>query len=204
MMNDQFETSTLFTPEQVLENRGRVAIFIDGSNLFYAALQLGIEIDYTKLLCRLTSGSRLLRSFFYTGVDRTNEKQQGFLLWMRRNGYRVISKDLVQLPDGSKKANLDVEIAVDMMALIGSYDTAVLVSGDGDLAYAVDAVSYRGVRVEVVSLRSMTSDSLINVADRYIDLDSVKEDIQKTPRQQSYTYRPLSGLGIADDVDGLD
>ena len=74
------ETDTVFTPEQVLENRGRVAIFIDGSNLFYAALQLGIEIDYTKLLCRLTSGSRLLRSFFYTGVDRTNEKQQGFLV----------------------------------------------------------------------------------------------------------------------------
>jgi uncharacterized LabA/DUF88 family protein len=190
------ENEILFSPEHVLENRGRVAIFIDGSNLFYAALQLGIEIDYTKLLCRLTGGSRLLRSF-YTGVDRTNEKQQGFLLWMRRNGYRVISKDLVQLPDGSKKANLDVEIAVDMMSLVGSYDTAVLVSGDGDLAYAVNAVSYRGVRVEVVSLRSMTSDSLINVADRYIDLDTVKEDIQKT--QRPYTYRPLSTAGVGAD-----
>ena len=176
------DEKSIFSAQQVLENRGRVAIFVDGSNLFYAALQLNIEIDYTKLLARLTGGSRLLRSFFYTGVDRNNEKQQGFLLWMRRNGYRVIAKDLVQLPDGSKKANLDVEIAVDMMALVGSYDTAVLVSGDGDLAYAVDAVSYRGVRVEVVSLRSMTSDSLINVSDRYIDLENVKEEIQKTPR----------------------
>jgi uncharacterized LabA/DUF88 family protein len=176
------DENSIFSAQQILENRGRVAIFIDGSNLFYAALQLNIEIDYTKLLARLTGGSRLLRSFFYTGVDRTNEKQQGFLLWMRRNGYRVIAKDLIQLPDGSKKANLDVEIAVDMMALVGSYDTAVLVSGDGDLAYAVDAVSYRGVRVEVVSLRSMTSDSLINVSDRYIDLENVKEDIQKSPR----------------------
>jgi uncharacterized LabA/DUF88 family protein len=176
------DEKSIFSAQQVLENRGRVAIFVDGSNLFYAALQLNIEIDYTKLLARLTGGSRLLRSFFYTGVDRNNEKQQGFLLWMRRNGYRVIAKDLVQLPDGSKKANLDVEIAVDMMALVGSYDTAVLVSGDGDLAYAVDAVSYRGVRVEVVSLRSMTSDSLINVSDRYIDLENVKEEIQKSPR----------------------
>ena len=102
-MFNNLEKDSVFTPEQVLENRGRVAIFIDGSNLFYAALQLGMEIDYTKLLCRLTAGSRLLRSFFYTGVDRTNEKQQGFLLWMRRNGYRVIAKDLVQLPDGSQK-----------------------------------------------------------------------------------------------------
>ncbi|NEP09920.1 MAG: NYN domain-containing protein [Symploca sp. SIO2C1] len=197
-MLNNFNTDPVFTPEQVLENRGRVAIFIDGSNLFYAALQLGIEIDYTKLLCRLTGGSRLLRSFFYTGVDRTNEKQQGFLLWMRRNGYRVIAKDLVQLPDGSKKANLDVEIAVDMMALVGSYDTAVLVSGDGDLAYAVDAISYRGARVEVVSLRSMTSDSLINVADRYIDLDNIKEQVQKMPRTQ-YSYRPLSGIGLLNE-----
>jgi uncharacterized LabA/DUF88 family protein len=197
MINYSPGQDAIFTPEQVLENRGRIAIFIDGSNLFYAALQLGIEIDYTKLLCRLTGGSRLLRSFFYTGVDPTNEKQQGFLLWMRRNGYRVITKDLVQLPDGSKKANLDVEIAVDMMALVGCYDTAILVSGDGDLAYAVDAVSYRGIRVEVVSLRSMTSDSLINVADRYIDLDVIKEDIQKSPRA-GYTYRPLSGVSLVD------
>lgn len=174
---------------KVLENRGRVAIFIDGSNLFYAALQLGIEIDYTKLLTTLTSGSRLLRSFFYTGVDRNNEKQQGFLLWMRRNGYRVITKDLMQLPDGSKKANLDVEIAVDMLALVRWYETAILVSGDGDLAYAVNAVSYQGVRVEVVSLRSMTSDQLINLADRYIDLEMIKDEIKKTDRPNYSLYR---------------
>ena len=197
-MWENFDSDLTFSPEQVLENRGRVAIFIDGSNLFYAALQLGVEIDYTKLLQRLTGGSRLLRSFFYTGVDRTNEKQQGFLLWMRRNGYRVIAKDLIQLPDGSKKANLDVEIAVDMMALVGSYDTAILVSGDGDLAYAVDAVSYRGARVEVVSLRSMTSDSLINVADRYIDLEQIKEDIQKTSKH-NIPYRSFSNLSLLNE-----
>jgi uncharacterized LabA/DUF88 family protein len=158
---------------------GRVAIFVDGSNLFYAALQLGIEIDYSKLLYQLAANSRLLRAFFYTGVDRTNEKQQGFLLWMRRNGYRVITKDLIQLPDGSKKANLDVEIAIDMLTLADHIDTVILVSGDGDLAYAVNSIAYKGVRVAVVSLRSMTSDSLINVADSYTDLDTIKENIQK-------------------------
>lgn len=198
------DDDSVFTPEQVLDNRGRVAIFIDGSNLFYAALQLGIEIDYTKLLCKLTAGSRLFRAFFYTGVDRTNEKQQGFLLWMRRNGYRVIAKDLVQLPDGTKKANLDVEIAVDLVALVDYYDTAILVSGDGDLSYAADAASYRGSRIEVVSLRAMTSDSLINVADRYIDLEGVKDDIKKLPRNasanQSYSYRPLTTATAPDSV----
>ncbi|MCS6959763.1 MAG: NYN domain-containing protein [Pseudanabaenaceae cyanobacterium SKYGB_i_bin29] len=198
MFNSPGDHDFGYSPDHTLEDRGRIAIFIDGSNLFYAALQLGIEIDYTKLLRRLTGNSRLLRAFFYTGVDRTNEKQQGFLLWMRRNGYRVISKELVQLPDGSKKANLDVEIAVDMMALIGSYDTAVLVSGDGDLAYAVDAASYRGVRVEVVSLRSMTSDHLINVADRYIDLESIRDDIQKVPRSH---MRQITTVNTIDNLD---
>lgn len=172
-------------------NRGRVAIFIDGANLFHAALQLAIEIDYAKLLCHLTDGARLLRAFFYTGVDRTNEKQQGFLLWMRRNGYRVVTKDLVQLPDGSKKANLDVEIAVDMMNLAPYYDTGILVSGDGDLAYAVNAASYKGVRFEVVSVRSMTSDSLIDVADCFIDLDTIKQHIQKDYHQG---YKSAIGL----------
>lgn len=161
-------------------DRNRVAIFIDGSNLFYAAMQLGIELDYSKLLGCLTANARLLRAFFYTGIDRANEKQQGFLLWMRRNGYRVVTKDLIQLPDGSKKANLDVEIAVDMLTLADHVDTAILVSGDGDLSYAVNAIAYRGVRVAVVSLRSMTSDSLINVADCYVDLDTIKQNIQKT------------------------
>ena len=162
-------------------NRGRIAIFIDGSNLFYAALQLGIEINYTKLLRYLTGNSRLLRCFFYTGIDPTNDKQQSFLLWMRRHGYRVVTKELTQLSDGSKKVDLNVEIAVDMMILVKYYDTAVLVSGDGDLAYAVNAVGYQGARVEILSLRSMTSDSLINYADYYLDLSDIKQHIQKLP-----------------------
>ena len=188
------------TPSQVLVNRGRVAIFIDGANLFYAALHLGIEVDYTKFLRRLTAGSRLLRCFFYSGSDPTNEKQQGFLLWMRRHGYRVITKDVVQLPDGSKKANLDVEIAVDMLALVNYYDTAVLVSGDGDLAYAVNAVSYRGARTEVVSFKSVTSDSLINVADHYTDLEQILTDIEKTPTT-SYACQPLVPLVFIDGTE---
>jgi uncharacterized LabA/DUF88 family protein len=159
--------------------RDRIAIFIDGSNLFYAALQMQIEIDYVRLRESLLEGRQLLRAYFYTGIDRSNDKQQGFLVWMRHNGYRVITKDLIQLPDGSKKANLDVEIAVDMMLLSDHCDTLILLSGDGDLAYAVNAISYRGVKVEVVSLRSMTSDLLINVADRFTDLASLQQAIRK-------------------------
>lgn len=180
-------------------NRDRTALFIDGSHIFYAALQLDIELDYTQLLSTLTTDSQLLRAFFYTGVDSSNEKQQGFLLWMRRNGYRVVDKELVPMPDGSKKINLEVEMVVDMLTLAPYYDTAIIVSGNGNLAYAVEAVSNQGVRVEVVGLRSMTSDSLINVADTYLDLADIQTDIQKTVSRkvsksadEQYVYRPLT------------
>jgi uncharacterized LabA/DUF88 family protein len=155
----------------------RVAIFLDGSNLFYAASQLQIEIDYVRLLNFLVQDRRLLRAYFYTGTDQSSDRQQGFLLWMRRNGYRVVTKDLVPLADGSKTANLDVEIVIDMMTLSSHCDTLILLSGNGNLAYAVNALSYRGAQVELVSLRSMTSESLINVADRYIDLAAIQQEI---------------------------
>src|SRR6266481_5423275 len=113
-----------------LGHRGRVAVFIDGNNLFHAARFHNIDIDYNKLLRVLLGDGRLLRAFFYTGVDVGAERQQGFLLWMRRNGFRVIQKELKTFYDGSRKANLDVEIAVDMLSLAGRYDTAVLDSGE--------------------------------------------------------------------------
>ena len=138
-------------------HRGRVAVFIDGNNLFHAARFHNIDIDYNKLLRVLLGDGRLLRAFFYTGVDVGAERQQGFLLWMRRNGFRVVHKELKTFYDGTRKANLDVEIAVDMLSLAGRYDTAVLVSGDEDFVYAVNAVAYKGCRVEVAGFRSNTA-----------------------------------------------
>lgn len=168
--------------QRLLEQSDRVAIFIDGANLFYAAMQLNLEVDYAKLLRRLTGGRQLIRAYFYTACDSGNEKQQGFLLWMSRNGYRVVTKELIQFPDGSKKANLDVEIAVDMLTLARNCDTIVLLSGDGDLAYAVNSIAYQGVQVEVVSLGSMTSESLVNVADSYVDLEEIRADIERSKK----------------------
>jgi uncharacterized LabA/DUF88 family protein len=181
-------------------DRGRVVVFIDGANLFYAASHLGIEIDYAKLLQRLVGKAYLLHAFFYTGVDPDNDKQHKFLLWMQRSGFRVISKNVAQFPDGSRKANLDVEIAVDMMRLSEHFDTAVLVSGDGDFAYVVNTLAYQGVRVEVVGLRCMTSDQLISVADCYIDIHSLKQQIQKLNLPSEDLYTPPVELGSAGSV----
>lgn len=184
---DEFRLSpmegALFTPyarSSGPESCDRMAILIDGANLFYSASYLGIEVDYARLLTTLVGGRQLLRSYFYTGVDPRNEKQRGFLLWLSRHGYRVISKDLAQVSDGARRANLHVEMAVDLIRLADHCDTITLLSGDGHLTYAVDALSYRGVRVELVSLQSMTSDTLIDLADRYTDLAELQDSIRKT------------------------
>lgn len=160
-------------------HRGKVAIFIDGNNLFHAARFHNIDIDYNKLLRVLLGDGRLFRAFFYTGVDAGAERQQGFLLWMRRNGFRVVQKELKTFYDGSRKANLDVEIAVDMLSLAGRYDTAVLVSGDEDFVYAVNAVAYKGCRVEIAGFRSNTAPKLIDVADCFIDLGEISDRVRK-------------------------
>ena len=162
-----------------LGHRGLVAVFIDGNNLFHAARFHNIDIDYNKLLRVLLGDGRLLRAFFYTGVDVGAERQQGFLLWMRRNGFRVVHKELKTFYDGTRKANLDVEIAVDMVSLAGRYDTAVLVSGDEDFVYAVNAVAYKGCRVEVAGFRSNTAPKLIDVADYFIDLGEIADRVRK-------------------------
>src|SRR5918998_3595754 len=169
-------------------HRGRVAVFNDGNNLFHAARFHSIDIDYNKLLRVLLGDGRLLRAFFYTGVDVGAERQQGFLLWMRRNGFRVIHKELKTFYDGTRKANLDVEIAVDMLSLAGRYDTAVLVSGDEDFVYAVNAVAYKGCRVEVAGFRSNTAPKLIDVADYFIDLGEIADRVRKEPTHSHRYY----------------
>lgn len=176
---DAFNPST---DENCIPNqgdRGRVIVFIDGSNLFYAAAKLNTEIDYVKLLRYLVANDCLVHVFFYTGYDPKNEKQHRFLQWMSHHGYRVITKAITQAANSAKKANLDVEIAVDMMQLAEHCDTAVLVSGDGDFVYVVNAIAAQGVRVEVVGLRSMTNSSLIDIANCYIDLAGIQQTIQK-------------------------
>jgi len=165
--------------QPVYQNSDRIAIFIDGSNLFYAASHLSIEVDYRRLLTTLVGSRRLLRAYFYTGVDPQNEKQRGFLLWLNRHGHRVVSKELAHLPDGSRKANMHVEMAVDMMRISEYCSTLTLLGGDGNLAYALQVLSQRGISLEVVSLQSMTSDSLIDLADIYTDLADLRDDIKR-------------------------
>lgn len=168
------ERNTKVTPA-----KKRVAIFIDGSNLYYALNKLNTRIDYTKLLKLLVGEDTLYRAIYYTGIDSSSNKEHGFVSWLSHNGFRVVTKELVKRADGSQKANLDVEIALDMVELAEQYDKAILVGGDGDFACALDKVSSQGCQVEVVSLRSATSDALIRSSDRYTDLQDIIKSIRK-------------------------
>ncbi len=156
----------------------KVALFMDLGNLYFAARKLNIRVDYTRMVEVLTKRRRLLRSFAYAGVDPQNPESQGYLTWMKRHGFRVVTKHLRRFPDGTVKANLDVELAIDMLMIAPHIDTAVLVSGDGDFVRLVEAVQFKGVRVEVVGLAEMTAMALIDVADTFTELSELVPIIQ--------------------------
>lgn len=161
----------------------RVAIFVDAANLFHAAQKLDIYIEYRKLKAFLTADNFLTGAWFYTGVDSSKSEQLSFLSHLRHIGYHVFSKELIKRADGSQKANLDIKIALDMTKFVNSYDTAVLVTGDGDFEYAVEEVQNQGKWVVVIGLRSMTSYQLCDIADRYIDVADIKDKITNVSRQ---------------------
>ena len=147
-----------------------VAVFVDVANIFYAAKAAGVDIDYVLLLKAATAGRDLVRAYAYTGLDPDNENQRNFHSFLARNGYKVVSKDIRKYGDGKVKANLDIELVVDMMKTSRNLDVAVVVSGDGDFAPAIRAVQEMGVRCEVISFRGNTSSDLIEVADRFTDI----------------------------------
>ena len=147
-----------------------VAVFVDVANIFYAAKAAGADIDYVLLLKAATAGRDLVRAYAYTGLDPDNENQRNFHSFLARNGYKVVSKDIRKYGDGKVKANLDIELVVDMMKTSRNLDVAVVVSGDGDFAPAIRAVQEMGVRCEVISFRGNTSSDLMEVADRFTDI----------------------------------
>jgi uncharacterized LabA/DUF88 family protein len=150
-----------------------VAVFVDVANIFYAAKAAGVDIDYVTLLKSAIAGRDFVRAYAYTGLDPENENQRQFHSFLARSGYRVVSKDIRKYGDGKIKANLDIELVVDLLRTARNLDVAVVVSGDGDFAPAIRAVQEMGVRVEVISFRGNTSSDLIEVADVFSDIAQV-------------------------------
>jgi uncharacterized LabA/DUF88 family protein len=147
-----------------------VAVFVDVANLYYSARGQEVDVDYVALLKAATKGRDLIRAYAYSGLDPENENQRKFIDFLGKNGYKVVHKDIRKFGDGRVKANLDIELVVDMFRLSSRMDIAVVVSGDGDFAAAIRALQDEGVRCEVISFRPNTSSDLIAVADEFIDI----------------------------------
>ena len=166
-----------------------VAVFVDVANIFYAAKAAGADIDYVTLLKAAVAGRDFVRAYAYTGLDPENENQRNFHSFLARNNYKVVSKDIRKYGDGKVKANLDIELVVDMMKTARNLDVAVVISGDGDFAPAIRAVQEMGVRVEVISFRGNTSSDLIEVADVFTDIIQVA----RVDRDSSRSGRRVAG-----------
>jgi uncharacterized LabA/DUF88 family protein len=147
-----------------------VAVFVDVANLYYSARGQDVDVDYVALLKAATKGRDLIRAYAYSGLDPENENQRKFIDFLNKNGYKVLTKDIRKFGDGRVKANLDIELVVDLFRLADRMDIAVIISGDGDFAPAIRALQDKGVRCEVISFRPNTSSDLIAVADEFIDI----------------------------------
>ncbi len=178
-----------------MSDRERVAVFIDGANLYATTKSLGFDIDYKRLLREFEQHSRLIRAYYYTALieDEEYSSIRPLIDWLDYNGYAVVTKPVKEFVDAlgrrKIKGNMDIELAVDAMELAGHIDHMVLFSGDGDFRSVVEAVQRKGVRVSVVSTITtrppMIADELRRQADEFIDLVNLAGKIGRDPNQRA-------------------
>jgi uncharacterized LabA/DUF88 family protein len=183
----------------------RVALFIDGANLYATAKALGFDIDYKRLLGFFRKRSRLIRAIYYTALmdDAEYSPIRPLIDWLDYNGYKVVTKPAKEFTDSMGrrkiKGNMDIELAIDVMQLSDNLDHIVLFSGDGDFRSLVSAVQAKGRRVSVVSTLTtrppMVADDLRRQGDQFIDLADLRDEIGRDPgdrdtRQRDRNYAP--------------
>lgn len=172
----------------------RLALFIDGANLYSATKALNADIDFKKMVDAFREKAVLVRAYYYTAVTEGEEFSpiRPLIDWLGYNGFSMVTKPVKRFTDAQghtrTKGNMDIEIAVDMLELAPRIDHAILFSGDGDFRRLVQAVQSKGVRVTVVStLKSqppMIADELRRQADDFVDLADLLQDYGR-PRTPS-------------------
>ena len=192
----------IFYPEE------RIAIFIDGANLYSAARSLQFDIDYKRLLELFRSKGRLMRAFYYTALieDQEYSPIRPLVDWLDYNGYTMVTKPTKEFTDSMGrrriKGNMDIELAIDMLEMAEHMDHAILFSGDGDFRRLVEAVQRRGVRVTVAStMRSsppMVSDDLRRQADSFLELQDMAPSIMRNHHPRDEARSASSGPASPD------
>lgn len=173
----------------------KIAIFIDGANLYATCRALGFDIDYRRLLGEFRGRGALLRAFYYTTIieDQEYSSIRPLIDWLDYNGYTVVTKPAKEFVDATTgrrkvKGSMDVDLAVSAMELAEQVDQIVLFSGDGDFRSLVEAIQRRGVRVTVVSTLAtqppLVADELRRQADVFIDLAELKSKVGRDPAER--------------------
>jgi uncharacterized LabA/DUF88 family protein len=167
----------------------RIALFIDGANLFATAKMLGFDLDFKKLLQFFRERARLIRAHYYTAIigEADYSPIRPLVDWLDYNGFTMVTKPAKTFTDGDgnrkTKGNMDVELAVDAMALAPHLDHLVIFSGDGDFSALVSALQKMGKRVSVVSTLQtqppMIADELRRQADGFFDLATLENQFGK-------------------------
>ena len=173
----------------------RIALFIDGANLYASAKSLAFDIDYKRLLALFRSKGQLVRALYYTALSEDQEYSsiRPLIDWLDYNGYTMVTKPTKEFIDATGrrkiKGNMDIELAVDAMELADHLDHLVLFSGDGDFRSLVEALQHKGKRVSVVSTLTtnppMVADELRRQADQFIDLAHLHEEIGRDPAERA-------------------
>jgi uncharacterized LabA/DUF88 family protein len=165
----------------------RVALFIDGANLYATSKALAFDIDYKRLLTLFRQKSQLVRALYYTALaeDQEYSSIRPLIDWLDYNGFTMVTKPTKEFTDATGrrkvKGNMDIELTVDAMRLAENLDHIVLFSGDGDFKSLVAALQQKGKRVSVISTLQtqppMVADELRRQADQFIDLADLENAI---------------------------
>ncbi|NEP03906.1 MULTISPECIES: NYN domain-containing protein [Okeania] len=165
-------------------SNNRLSIFVDGNNMFYAQQKNGWFFDPRRVLEHFNKPEvKLINAFWYTGL-KDPQDQRGFRDALISLGYTVRTKILKEYYDDvsgrySQKANLDIEIVVDMFNTVDQYDQVVLFSGDGDFERAIELLRSKNTHITVVSTEGMIARELRNATDQYVDLNDIRDQIEK-------------------------
>lgn len=182
------------------QSLGRVLVCTDAANLENSVKDLGWWVDYKKLYNFFKRQTRLGKVRHYC-VRFGNERHDKFLTVLKKAGIKLITKPLKVIKEEDiergdiRKANFDVEIAIDAIRLISSFDTLILFSGDSDFEFLAKELRTRKKIVWIISSRGHISRELARAANKYIPLSILKRYFVR--RKKS----PPRNRGEVDDSD---
>jgi uncharacterized LabA/DUF88 family protein len=166
----------------IIQNK-KVAIFVDGANLYFAASVAHLRIDYKQIYNWFASKCELSNLNYYTAFDPEDDKQGTFLDEMDKTGYRIIKKP-IKVYENFTKGNMDIELAVDALMQKDDYEILVLISGDGDFRYLVKALESQGKTSIILGIGGFTSFELHQEADNYFFLNRISKVWQGQRKSQ--------------------